>query len=57
MGCIWDVKFTAEGDLVTGCSDAVARVWTSREEAKVTGWIASDVATSFACEKVWHCFG
>ncbi|CAM6084680.1 unnamed protein product [Calypogeia fissa] len=27
-GCVWDVKFLPNGDLVTACSDGVARVWT-----------------------------
>ena len=27
-GCVWDVAFTANGDLVTACSDYVARIWT-----------------------------
>ncbi|GLI62315.1 hypothetical protein VaNZ11_004922, partial [Volvox africanus] len=33
-GNIWAVDFTPLGDLVTGCSDAVARVWTARPEAR-----------------------
>jgi WD40 repeat protein len=35
-GCVWAVAFTALGDLVTGCSDAVARVWSSTAERQVT---------------------
>lgn len=27
-GCVWDVKFLPCGDLVTGCSDGVIRIWT-----------------------------
>ncbi|MCO5582716.1 hypothetical protein L7F22_036615 [Adiantum nelumboides] len=27
-GCVWDVKFLPNGDLVTACSDGVVRVWT-----------------------------
>ncbi|KAL2609949.1 hypothetical protein R1flu_028522 [Riccia fluitans] len=27
-GCVWDVKFLPNGDLVTACSDGVARIWT-----------------------------
>jgi phospholipase A-2-activating protein len=27
-GCVWDVTFLPNGDLVTACSDGVARVWT-----------------------------
>lgn len=27
-GCVWDVAFLPNGDLVTACSDGVARVWT-----------------------------
>ncbi|GLC42085.1 hypothetical protein PLESTB_001066500 [Pleodorina starrii] len=33
-GNIWAVDFTPRGDLVTGCSDAVARMWTVRLEAR-----------------------
>ena len=28
-GCVWDVKFLENGDLVTGCSDGVVRIWTA----------------------------
>ena len=28
-GCVWDVAFLPNGDLVTACSDYAARVWTS----------------------------
>ncbi|EFJ25455.1 hypothetical protein SELMODRAFT_98884 [Selaginella moellendorffii] len=27
-GCVWDLQFLPNGDLVTACSDGVARVWT-----------------------------
>ncbi|KAG5526583.1 hypothetical protein RHGRI_032755 [Rhododendron griersonianum] len=27
-GCIWDVKFLENGDIVTACSDGVVRIWT-----------------------------
>ncbi|KAH7288377.1 hypothetical protein KP509_31G024400 [Ceratopteris richardii] len=27
-GCVWDVKFLPNGDLITACSDGVVRVWT-----------------------------
>lgn len=27
-GCVWDVKFLPNGDLITACSDGVARIWT-----------------------------
>ncbi|GAX81885.1 hypothetical protein CEUSTIGMA_g9313.t1 [Chlamydomonas eustigma] len=33
-GCVWDMCFTLEGNLVTGCSDAVARVWTQDPNIK-----------------------
>lgn len=26
--CVWDVAFTASGDLASGCADYVARLWT-----------------------------
>lgn len=28
-GCVWDVKFLPNGDLVTACSDGVIRIWTT----------------------------
>lgn len=31
-GCVWDVAFLASGDLVTACSDGVARVFTAAPE-------------------------
>ncbi|XP_078430526.1 transducin family protein / WD-40 repeat family protein [Wolffia australiana] len=31
-GCVWDVKFMENGDIVTACSDGVARIWTSHSE-------------------------
>jgi phospholipase A-2-activating protein len=34
-GCVWAVAFTPAGDLVSGCSDAVGRVWSSSQERQV----------------------
>ncbi|XP_011037580.1 PREDICTED: phospholipase A-2-activating protein-like [Populus euphratica] len=31
-GCVWDVKFLENGDIVTACSDGVVRIWTSYQE-------------------------
>ena len=31
-GCVWDVAFLADGDLVTACADATARVWSGQDE-------------------------
>ena len=28
-GCVWDVAWLKNGDLVTGCADYVARVWSA----------------------------
>ncbi|WOK99599.1 phospholipase A-2-activating protein [Canna indica] len=28
-GCVWDVKFLENGDIVTACSDGTVRIWTS----------------------------
>lgn len=36
-GCVWAVSYTAAGDLVSGCSDAVARIWTTAEDRQVIG--------------------
>jgi WD40 repeat protein len=34
-GCVWAVAFTPAGDLVSGCSDAVARIWSAAAERQV----------------------
>ncbi|XP_074275391.1 uncharacterized protein LOC141599305 [Silene latifolia] len=31
-GCVWDVKFLENGDLVTACSDGVVRIWTTHQD-------------------------
>lgn len=31
-GCVWDVKFLPNGDLVTACSDGIVRIWTTDAE-------------------------
>lgn len=31
-GCVWDVKFLENGDIVTACSDGVVRVWTAHPD-------------------------
>ncbi|KAL4567901.1 hypothetical protein LXL04_023497 [Taraxacum kok-saghyz] len=31
-GCVWDVKFMENGDIVTACSDGVARFWTENQD-------------------------
>lgn len=31
-GCVWDVKFLENGDLVTACSDGVVRIWTTHAD-------------------------
>lgn len=28
-GCVWDVAFLENGDLVTACGDSIAHVWTA----------------------------
>ena len=32
-GCVWDVAFLDNQDLVTACADHTARIWTARAEA------------------------
>ena len=27
-GCVWDVKFLENGDIITACSDGTVRIWT-----------------------------
>ncbi|KAJ4964172.1 hypothetical protein NE237_024111 [Protea cynaroides] len=31
-GCVWDVKFVNNGDIVTACSDGVVRIWTVHKD-------------------------
>lgn len=31
-GCVWDVKFLENGDIVTACSDGIARIWTLHQD-------------------------
>ncbi|KAK6916532.1 WD40 repeat [Dillenia turbinata] len=31
-GCIWDVKFLDNGDIITACSDGVVRIWTAHSD-------------------------
>ncbi|CAM0905254.1 unnamed protein product [Alopecurus aequalis] len=31
-GCIWDVKFLDNGDIVTACSDGIVRIWTTNND-------------------------
>lgn len=32
-GCVWDVKFLENGDIVTACSDGVVRIWTINHDS------------------------
>ena len=36
-GCVWSVSFTDSARLVTGCSDAVARVWAADDIQALAG--------------------
>nr|GMD16360.1 phospholipase A-2-activating protein [Ipomoea batatas] len=31
-GCVWDVKFLENGDIVTACSDGIVRIWTTQHD-------------------------
>ncbi|KAF3435623.1 hypothetical protein FNV43_RR22714 [Rhamnella rubrinervis] len=35
-GCVWDVKFLENGDIVTACSDGVVRIWTLHQDKIAT---------------------
>jgi WD40 repeat protein len=35
-GCLWDITFLPNADLVSACSDAVARVWSTQEGRQVS---------------------
>lgn len=49
-GCVWDIKFLPNGDLITACSDGIVRIWTRNSrcfaspdeikayEAQVAAW-------------------
>lgn len=45
-GCVWDVTFLDNGDVVSACSDAVARVWTTAADRQVCGclWLSPSAA-------------
>ncbi|KAL3814160.1 hypothetical protein ACJIZ3_015428 [Penstemon smallii] len=45
-GCVWDVKFMENGDIVTACSDGIVRIWTVDHD-KVAGAVELD---SFATQ-------
>ncbi|URE01794.1 PUL domain [Musa troglodytarum] len=32
-GCVWDVKFLKNGDIVTACSDGTVRIWTLHSDS------------------------
>lgn len=42
-GCVWAVAFLPNGDLVTGCADGVARVWSAKESR----WAAKEVREGY----------
>ena len=35
-GCVWSVAFTGAGDVVSGCSDYVAYVWSADTQRQAT---------------------
>lgn len=47
-GCVWDVAFHRNGDLVTGCSDFVARIWTSDPARQAEEGVREAYKTSIA---------
>ncbi|CAL9121032.1 unnamed protein product [Musa textilis] len=32
-GCVWDIKFLKNGDIVTACSDGTVRIWTLHSDS------------------------
>lgn len=64
---MWAVAFTAAGDLVSGCSDAVARVWSGAADRQVSTAavaaaaialsISKDAAVCHACSAGWWAAG
>lgn len=45
-GCVWDVAWLADGDLVTACADYVARVWTTKEERAASAETVAGLAAA-----------
>ena len=45
-GCVWDIAYLSNGDLVTGCGDGVVRVWTKVEERVAS----DDVAEAYEAQ-------
>lgn len=35
-GCVWSVAFLSQGDLVSGCADGVARIWSADSSRKAS---------------------
>ncbi|KAK2076200.1 hypothetical protein QBZ16_001132 [Prototheca wickerhamii] len=50
-GCVWDVAFLASGDLVTACSDGVARVFTAAPERAAPADVQAAFAASLQAEE------
>lgn len=50
-GCVWDVAFLPNGDLVTACSDAVVRVWSRNTDRRAPQEVAAALEAAMAARK------
>ena len=50
-GCVWAVAFLPNGDVVTGCADGVARVWTRDEERRGREGVVGGYAAALTAYK------
>lgn len=49
-GCVWDVDFLPNGDLITACADHVVRLWTSAPERAAAAGVIEAYSASLAAE-------
>lgn len=45
-GCVWSTGFLGNGDFVTGCSDGVARIWSSASERRAPESVIQEFKSS-----------
>ena len=50
-GCVWDVAWLADGDLVSACADYVARVWTTRSERAASAETVAGLAAALEAKQ------
>lgn len=50
-GCVWDVAWLPDGDLVSACADYVARVWTSSTERAASAETVAGLAVALEAKQ------